>query len=62
MQEKTLNMAYAKCHIVLSLLKATNIKDIRRIQAEEVRKLLSLYPVNAKKYKELSKLSGKFFN
>lgn len=58
-QEKTLNMAYAKCHIVLSLLKATNIKDIRRIQAEEVRKLLSLYPVNAKKHKELSKLSGK---
>ncbi|MEF1259493.1 hypothetical protein QTO16_11300, partial [Vibrio harveyi] len=57
--EKTLNMAYAKCHIVLSLLKTTDIKDIRRIQAEEVRKLLSLYPVNAKKHKELSKLSGK---
>ncbi|MEZ8379056.1 tyrosine-type recombinase/integrase [Vibrio splendidus] len=57
--EKTLNMSFAKCHITLSLLDKANIKDIRRIQAEEVRKLLSVYPVNAKKHNILSKLSGK---
>ncbi|HHP0462544.1 TPA: tyrosine-type recombinase/integrase [Vibrio harveyi] len=57
--EKTLNMAYAKCHIVLTLLQKSNIENIRRIQAEEVRKLLSLYPVNAKKHKELAKLAGR---
>ncbi|HHJ3218803.1 TPA: tyrosine-type recombinase/integrase [Vibrio parahaemolyticus] len=56
--EKTLNMTYAKCHIVLSLLKVKSIRDIRRVQAEDVRKLLSQYPINAKKHKLLSKLSG----
>ncbi|MEZ8616357.1 DUF6538 domain-containing protein [Vibrio splendidus] len=34
---KTIEMAYAKCHIVLTLLKAKGIKDIRRLQAEEAR-------------------------
>ncbi|GEM_PF-5886541 len=46
--EKTLHMAYAKCYIVLSLLDVKGIKDIRRLQAEEARKLLSLYPVNVR--------------
>ncbi|PTP02765.1 hypothetical protein CWN88_09900 [Vibrio splendidus] len=56
--EKSLNMAYAKCSIVLSLLDIEDIRDIRRLQAEEARKLLSQYPVNAKKHKQLFGLNG----
>ncbi|MGR5175956.1 site-specific integrase [Vibrio mediterranei] len=56
--EKSLTMAYAKCSIVLSLLGIEDIRDIRRLQAEDARKLLSLYPVNAKKQKQLTGLSG----
>ena len=56
--EKSLSMAYAKCSIVLSLLEVDDIRDIRRLQAEEVRKLLAQYPVNAKKQKQLAGLSG----
>ncbi|WP_229602877.1 site-specific integrase [Vibrio parahaemolyticus] len=55
---KTIEMAYAKCHIVLTLLKAKGIKDIRRLQAEEARALLSQYPVNAKKHKQFEGLKG----
>lgn len=51
-------MAYAKCSIVLSLLGIEDIRDIRRLQAEDARKLLALYPVNAKKQKQLAGLSG----
>ncbi|MEZ8883308.1 site-specific integrase [Vibrio sp. 10N.222.54.F6] len=56
--EKSLNMAYAKCSIVLSLLDIEDIRDIRRLQAEEARKLLTQYPVNAKKHKQLAGLNG----
>lgn len=56
--EKSLDMAYAKCSIVLSLLNIEDIKDIRRLQAEEARELLTQYPVNAKKQKQLSGLNG----
>ncbi|OEC83161.1 hypothetical protein A9D46_12170 [Photobacterium damselae subsp. damselae] len=56
--QKTIDMAYAKCHIVLTLLKTRNIKDIRRLQAEEVRTLLSQYPVNATKHKQFSGMRG----
>lgn len=55
---KTIDMAYAKCHIVLTLLKAKSIKDIRRLQAEEARNQLSKYPVNAKKHKQFDGLEG----
>ncbi len=55
---KTIEMAYAKCHIVLSLLKAKGIKDIRRLQAEEARTLLTQYPVNATKHKQFRGLKG----
>ncbi|MGD6737256.1 site-specific integrase [Photobacterium leiognathi subsp. mandapamensis] len=51
-------MAYAKCHIVLTLLQAKGIKDIRRLQAEEARALLAQYPVNAKKHKQFDGLKG----
>ncbi|MGR5502121.1 tyrosine-type recombinase/integrase [Vibrio sp. DNB22_10_4] len=57
-QEKTLHMAYAKCYIVLSLLNILDIRQIRRLQAEDARKLLQQYPANAKKHSELSKLAG----
>lgn len=56
--EKTLNAAHAKCYIVLTLLNVRSIRDVRRIQAEEVRKLLCQYPANAKKHKQLSGFSG----
>ncbi|HIF9317603.1 hypothetical protein [Photobacterium damselae] len=56
--QKTIDMAYAKCHIVLTLLKTRNIKDIRRLQAEEARTLLSQYPVNATKHKQFSGMKG----
>ncbi|MEZ8088125.1 tyrosine-type recombinase/integrase [Vibrio sp. 1S139] len=55
---KTVEMAYAKCYIVLTLLKAKGIKDIRRLQAEEARTLLSQYPINAKKHKKFDGLKG----
>ncbi|WP_419209337.1 tyrosine-type recombinase/integrase [Photobacterium leiognathi subsp. mandapamensis] len=55
---KTIEMAYAKCHIVLTLLQAKGIKDIRRLQAEEARALLAQYPVNAKKHKQFDGLKG----
>ncbi|EMK3394902.1 site-specific integrase [Vibrio parahaemolyticus] len=55
---KTVEMAYAKCSIVLTLLKAKGIKDIRRLQAEEARTLLSQYPINATKYKQFDGLKG----
>lgn len=55
---KTLEMAYAKCHIVLTLLKASKIRDIRRLQAEDARSLLTQYPVNAKKHKQFEGLNG----
>ncbi|HCG6537996.1 TPA: site-specific integrase [Vibrio parahaemolyticus] len=56
--EKSLTMAYSKCAIVLSLLDMEDIRDIRRLQAEDARKLLALYPINAKKQKKLVGLSG----
>ncbi|MFA0672542.1 site-specific integrase [Vibrio splendidus] len=56
--KKSLTMAYAKCSIVLSLLDVEDIMDIRRLQAEDARKLLTLYPVNAKKQKQLFGLNG----
>lgn len=56
---KTIEMAYAKCHIVLTLLKAKGIKDIRRLQAEEARIQLTQYPVNAKKHKQFEGLKGR---
>lgn len=56
---KTIEMAYAKCHIVLTLLKAKGIKDIRRLQAEEARTQLTQYPVNAKKHKQFESLKGR---
>ena len=55
---KTIDMAYAKCHIVLKLLMAKGIKDIRRLQAEEARILLSQYPVNATKHKQFNGMKG----
>lgn len=55
---KTIDMAYAKCHIVLTLLKAKGIKDIRRLQAEEARTLLNQYPVNATKHKQFDGMKG----
>lgn len=55
---KTIEMAYAKCYIVLTLLRTKGIKDIRRLQAEEVRKQLTQYPVNAKKHKQFDGLKG----
>ncbi|MFM2599089.1 site-specific integrase [Vibrio fortis] len=51
-------MAYSKCYIVLTLLKAKDIKDIRRLQAEEARTLLNKYPVNAKKHKQFEGIKG----
>ncbi|MDK9425245.1 site-specific integrase [Vibrio parahaemolyticus] len=56
--QKTIDMAYAKCHIVLTLIKAKNIKEIRRFQAEQARNLLNQYPLNATKYKQLEGLKG----
>ncbi|ELG2963016.1 site-specific integrase [Vibrio fluvialis] len=56
--QKTIDMAYAKCHIVLTLLKTNSIRDIRRLQAEEARALLRQYPVNAKKHKQFNGLKG----
>ncbi|MGF1699614.1 hypothetical protein L4D09_04765 [Photobacterium makurazakiensis] len=56
--EKSLEMTYAKCSIALSLLDIEDIRDIRRLQAEEARKLLTQYPVNAKKQKQLAGLNG----
>ncbi|GLR74782.1 site-specific integrase [Aliivibrio sifiae] len=55
---KTIGMAYAKCHIVLTLLRAKGIKDIRRLQAEEARSLLNQYPVNATKHKKFDRMKG----
>ncbi|MDH5921076.1 site-specific integrase [Vibrio splendidus] len=55
---KTIEMAYAKCYIVLTLLKAKGIKEIRRLQAEEARTLLNQYPVNAKKHRQFEGLKG----
>ncbi|QET61106.1 site-specific integrase [Vibrio parahaemolyticus] len=55
---KTIEMAYAKCHIVLTLLKEKRIKNIRRLQAEEARTLLTQYPVNATKHKQFKGLKG----
>lgn len=55
---KTIEMAYAKCHIVLTLLNIKDIKDIRRLQAEEARNLLTQYPINAKKHKQFDGLKG----
>ncbi|WP_135385377.1 DUF6538 domain-containing protein [Vibrio tasmaniensis] len=58
---KTIEMAYAKCHIVLTLLKAKGIKDIRRLQAEEARTQLTQltqltqYPVSSIQYPVSSK-------
>ncbi|ELI5719059.1 site-specific integrase [Vibrio fluvialis] len=57
--QKTIDMAYAKCHIVLALLKAKSIKEIRRFQAEEVRTLLGQYPINATKHKQFDGMKGK---
>ncbi|EIW7481145.1 TPA: site-specific integrase [Vibrio parahaemolyticus] len=57
--QKTIDMAYAKCHIVLALLKAKSIKEIRRLQAEEVRTLLGQYPINATKHKQFDGMKGK---
>ncbi|ENP8456747.1 tyrosine-type recombinase/integrase [Photobacterium damselae] len=56
---KTLEGAYAKCFTVLKLLEKKGIKQIRRMDAEEVRNLLSQYPVNARKHKEFNGLDGK---
>ena len=55
---KTVEMAYAKCYIVLTLLEAKGIKDIRRLQAEEARTLLNQYPTNAKKHKQFEGMKG----
>ncbi|PSW02569.1 hypothetical protein C9I89_18805 [Photobacterium lipolyticum] len=51
-------MAYAKCYTVLTLLKKKGIKEIRRMETEEARRLLGQYPVNAKKYKQFDGLEG----
>ncbi len=56
---KTLEMAYNKCFTVLTLLHKKEIKEVRRMEAEEARSLLSQYPVNAKKLKEFDGLKGK---
>jgi integrase len=56
---KTLEMAYAKCFTVLTLLSKKGIKEIRRLDAEEARSLLTQYPANAKKFKEFDGLKGK---
>ncbi len=47
--EKAIRMSHAKISIILSLLNKTEISEIRRLEAEEVRSLLLKYPVNAKK-------------
>lgn len=47
--DKAVELAHAKISIILSLLNKKEISDIRRLEAEEVRKLLLHYPVNAKK-------------
>jgi len=57
--QKTLEMAYNKCFTVLTLLGKKEIKEIRRMEAEDVRASLSQYPVNAKKFKEFDGLKGK---
>lgn len=56
---KTLEGSYAKCFTVLTLLGKKGINEIRRIDAENVRALLTQYPINAKKYKEFKGLTGR---
>jgi integrase len=47
--QKTNEGNYAKLKTILCLLNKKNLSSIRRIDADEVRRLLQQYPVNAKK-------------
>ncbi|HHG3225433.1 site-specific integrase [Vibrio fluvialis] len=47
--DKAIEMSHAKISTILTLLSKTQITDIRRLDSDKVRRLLSQYPVNAKK-------------
>ncbi|EIF8962036.1 site-specific integrase [Vibrio parahaemolyticus] len=47
--DKAIEMSHAKISTILSLLLKNQITDIRRLESDMVRRLLSQYPVNAKK-------------
>lgn len=55
--EKTAIAAYLKCKVVIELTNKKYINDIRRTDAENVRKLLIQYPCNIKKHSTFDSLS-----
>ncbi|CAH1195921.1 Phage_integrase domain-containing protein [Vibrio harveyi] len=56
--EKTALSSYMKCKVALKLLNKPSIQLIRRKDAEQVRKQLSIYPSNTKKHKVFDGLNG----
>ncbi|MUJ18596.1 site-specific integrase [Aliivibrio fischeri] len=55
---KAVTMLEAKCKTVLELIGKSQLRTIRRSDAEEVVYLLRNYPTNLKKYKQFNGLSG----
>lgn len=55
---KAVTMLEAKCKIVLGLIGKSQLRAIRRSDAEEVASLLHNYPTNLKKHKQFNGLSG----
>lgn len=55
---KAVTMLEAKCKTVLELIGKSQLRAIRRSDAEEVVSLLRNYPTNLKKYKQFNRLSG----
>ncbi|WP_279151333.1 site-specific integrase [Photobacterium iliopiscarium] len=51
--DKAIKMSHAKISIILYLLNKKQINNIRRLDAEEIRKSLLQYPLNAKKMPQL---------
>ncbi|HBC3896919.1 TPA: site-specific integrase [Vibrio parahaemolyticus] len=55
---KAVAMLEAKCKIVIGLISKSQLRAIRRSDAEEVASLLRNYPTNLKKHKQFNGLSG----
>ncbi|MHA2861103.1 MULTISPECIES: site-specific integrase [Vibrio harveyi group] len=55
---KAVAMLEAKCKIVLGLISKSQLRAIRRSDAENVASLLRNYPTNLKKHKQFNGLSG----
>lgn len=56
---KTADSLKAQCTTILSLINKSNLKSIRRAEAEAVKQALRLYPTNVRKHREFRGLTAR---